>query len=102
MMSVFQVLQRLAPIGFIVADPGADRTQRLGTEHANSCGAFLCHRNQADRTQQAQMLGNGRPARTELCGDLADAVGAVPQHSENLAPRRIGDRAKYRLLTLAA
>jgi hypothetical protein len=41
------------------------------------------------------MLRDRRPAGAKIRRQVADAVAAVAQQSENLTPRRIGDRSKY-------
>jgi hypothetical protein len=42
------------------------------------------------------MLGDRRPAGAKIRREFADAITAAAQQSEDLTPRRIGDRSKYR------
>jgi hypothetical protein len=44
--------------------------------------------------QDAQMPGDGRPARGKVLGDLPRAHRTAPEQTQDIASRRIGERTK--------
>src|SRR5437868_6118299 len=45
-------------------------------------------------TESAEVPGDGGPGGRELLGDLAGGLGSVAEQAENLASRRVGERAE--------
>ena len=54
-------------------------------------------RHQVSPTQQAQMLGNGRPRHRESAGDLPGGLASLSQEIEYGAAGGIGERVERRL-----
>src|SRR5215469_13498135 len=87
-----QVAQALAPERFVIPEPTVNPAQRPRVEPADSSRAVLPCRDQASRSQQAEMLRDGRPAGPEVRRDLSHRVPPAAQHRQDLPASGICNR----------
>src|SRR4030095_10468251 len=87
-----QVSKLVLPHVTVVRQPIVDVAKRSGVELVETVASHLDLAHQRRFAQDAKVLGDRGPADGKVARDAAHGLATLPEHAEDRAPRRVGER----------
>src|SRR6186997_249549 len=91
-----QSFEALFPVAAVLADPIGDLPQRPSLQSTRSPLRLPSLLDETGPFEHAEVLGDGRLAHVEGCGEVLDRRLALSESGQDRAPRRVGECGECR------